>query len=311
MIVSEGWAPAKGRKEPLDWPVLGGLLVLHVGAVAALFQFSWFALTVATFLYWLSCSVGISLGFHRLLSHRSFVVAPWLRTMILAAGCLALQGRPFYWAAVHRLHHRDPDGPNDPHSPRHGLWWAHAAWVVRQNTGGTRRDHVIGDLKRDASLVRLDRYCPWLQLASVIGVWGLGEVGRAAGLETSGVSCVLWGIGMRTVFAYHATWLVNSATHRWGYATYRTQDDARNLWWVALLTFGEGWHNNHHAFPYSARIGHRWFELDPTWILLRLLAALGLVSHVRSPKIRETVSPGPAEASAPEPAPALPPRPAQ
>jgi fatty-acid desaturase len=258
-----------------------GLLGLHLGALAALWHFSWFGLGLAILLYWLTSSLGVSLGLHRMLSHRAFSPVGWLRALLVILGCLALQGRPLYWVGVHRLHHANPDGPRDPHSPRHGFWWAHFGWIVRQNTGGEQRLRVISDLMRDRTLVALDRWCPWIQLSSAVGLYALGELARLGGIATSGWSCLLWAVGMRSVAAYHATWLVNSAAHRWGYVNYPTRDDAKNLWWVALLSFGEGWHNNHHAHPYSARVGHRWFEVDLTWFALRVLQALRLVTQVR------------------------------
>lgn len=273
-----------GRREPWDIPVVLALLVLHLAALWAPFHFSWFALGLGAVMYWLTYSLGVSLGFHRMLCHRSFKAANWLRVSLVGLGCLALQGRPFYWVGVHRLHHGDPDGPKDPHSPRHGLIWSHAGWMLRQNTGGEHRDRAVKDLMKDPTFVRLNRWAPLLQLASIAAVWGLGVAARAHGIQTSGLSCLLWAVAVRVVVGYHCTWLVNSATHRWGYTNYATRDDARNLWWVALLSFGEGWHNNHHAHPNSVRIGQRWFELDVTWLAVRLLKALGAVRELRLTK---------------------------
>jgi sn-1 stearoyl-lipid 9-desaturase len=136
--------------------------------------------------------------------------------------------------------------------------------------------------------VWLDRWAFVLQIGSFAALFGLGEVARSWGVATSGVSCLLWAGALRTVVAYHCTWLVNSAAHRWGYVNYSTHDHAKNLWWVALVSFGEGWHNNHHAHAYSAKIGHRWFELDVTWMLLRVLALLRLVSAIHLPKSAES-----------------------
>jgi fatty-acid desaturase len=281
--VTPSRSPALARplREPIDVPVLLGLVALHLAALGALWCFSWFGLGLAVVTYWMTSSLGVSLGFHRMLTHRAFRPVGWLRVLIVVLGCLALQGRPFYWVGVHRLHHADPDGPKDPHSPRHGFWWAHYGWIIRQNTGGSDRARVVSDLRRDRTMVALNRWCPWIQLASTVVMFGIGELARMLGANTSGLSCLCWAVGMRSVVAYHATWLVNSATHRWGYVNYETRDDARNLWWVALLSFGEGWHNNHHARPHSARVGHRWFELDVTWMAVRVLRAFGLVSHVR------------------------------
>jgi fatty-acid desaturase len=273
-----------GAQMPIDWPVALGLTALHLGAVAAPFQFSWFAVGLAVVLLWLTSSLGVSLAFHRMLAHGSFKPKRWLKLALVAVGCLALQGRPIYWVGVHRLHHADPDGPMDPHTPQHGLWWSHIGWMARQDTGGVRRERVVSDLKRDRTLVWLNRYAPLLQLLSFVAVFGIGEFAGAMGVATSGLSCLLWAVGARAVVAYHSTWFVNSAAHRWGYVNYPTRDHARNLWWVALVSFGEGWHNNHHAYAYSARIGHRWFEIDVTFMALRVLAALRLVQSVSLPR---------------------------
>jgi len=274
--------PAIGLSQDFDVPVVVGIALLHLGAIAALFQFSWFALGVFVLLHWLTSSIGVSLALHRMLSHRSFRPVRWLKLVLVGVSCLALQGRPLYWVSVHRLHHADPDGPNDPHTPRHGFGWAHYGWMLRKNTGGERREKVIRDLLADPALVWLNRYCPIIQLMSLVAVFALGAFAARMGVNTSGLSCLLWGVGMRTVVAYHSTWLVNSASHRWGYSNFPTRDDARNLWWVGLITYGEGWHNNHHAHPGSARIGQRWFELDLTWLVLRVLRGVRLVSDVKA-----------------------------
>jgi stearoyl-CoA desaturase (delta-9 desaturase) len=273
---------ATGRSEALDLPVVIGIALLHIAAIVALFHFSWFAFGLFLVMHWLTSSIGISLAFHRMLAHRSFRPKRWLKLILVVIGCIALQGRPFYWVSVHRLHHVDPDGPNDPHTPRHGLGWSHLGWMLRQNTGGARREKVIRDLMIEPTLVFINRWCPLIQLLSFALIYAIGTLASSFGLPTSGISCVLWGVGLRTVVAYHSTWLVNSAAHRWGYCNFRTRDDARNLWWVGLLTYGEGWHNNHHAHPGSARIGHRWFELDTTWLVLRVFKGLNLVSHVKT-----------------------------
>jgi stearoyl-CoA desaturase (delta-9 desaturase) len=283
MTTSRDRKPA-GALTPIDWPIALGLAALHLGAVAALFQFSWFAVGLGAVLLWLTGSLGISLAFHRMLAHGSFKPRRWLKLVLVAIGCLALQGRPFYWVGVHRLHHADSDGPTDPHTPEHGLWWSHAGWMLRQDTGGERRERAVADLKRDPGLAWLNRYAPLLQLLSFAAIWAIGDLAAAAGVATSGLSCFLWAVGARAVVGYHSTWLVNSASHRWGYVNYPTRNGARNLWWVALVSFGEGWHNNHHAHASSARIGHRWFEIDVSWLALRALAGLRLVQSMNLPR---------------------------
>jgi stearoyl-CoA desaturase (delta-9 desaturase) len=230
---------------------------------------------------YLVAGFGVTMGYHRLLTHRSFRT-PRLGDYILTVlGSLANQGGPLQWVAVHRVHHQHSDEEGDPHSPRDGVWWAHLLWWMPHDPAlddPTHYQRYVVDLAKDPVHCFLQRYHVLLPLTLAGLLFGLGEVWGAVGL-----SWLVWGIFVRTTLLYHATWLVNSATHLWGYRSYATRDRSTNLWWVALLALGEGWHNNHHAFPRSARHGLRWWELDMTYCLIRLLGVVGLVKQIHVP----------------------------
>lgn len=261
----------------VNWPTSIALAVLHTGAIAALFFFSWRAVFVALFLYWMTIGLGISLGYHRLHTHRSYKINKYIEYFFAFCGAMTLEGGPISWVATHRLHHQKSDQHGDPHSPRDGVWWAHAGWLLfgESAQGNTRlMAKYAPDLGRDRFYVLLNNY-HWLPLVLTSAV--LFAIG--------GWSMFLWGSCVRVVVGLHATWLVNSATHMWGSRRFTTRDDSRNNWWVALLTFGEGWHNNHHAHPTSARHGLAWYEFDPSWIQLKILKALGIAKAIQVAKI--------------------------
>jgi len=249
------------------------LVWFHIHAVAALFQFTWTRFAVAAVLYWVAVGLGISMGYHRLHTHRGFKTFKPFEYFLALCGTLTLEGGPMFWVATHRLHHQHSDQPLDPHTPRVSGFWAHVGWIVfgeAHHNDTTRMSRYAPDLAKDSFYVWLTKY-HWVPL-TVLGV---------ALLAVGGWGLVNWAIFLRVVVGLHATWLVNSATHMWGRRRFATKDDSRNTWWVALMTFGEGWHNNHHAHPTSARHGLAWYEFDPTWLSLRLLRAVGLVWDVR------------------------------
>ncbi len=250
---------------------------MHLGVLGVLIPstFTWSALAVAIVLCYLTGGIGISLGYHRLLTHRSLCVPRWLNYTIAAFGALALQGGPITWVATHRRHHAHADRAGDPHDVHRGLLWSHIEWLYRENEARPAQD----ELRRLAPDLCSDPFYRFLERTNVLWQVALGLALFAIG----GWSWLIWGIFVRVVFTYHITWLVNSAAHHIGYQTYRTNDESRNNWWVALLTWGEGWHNNHHAFPSSARHGLRWFELDTTWLTIRVLEALNLACDVWVP----------------------------
>ena len=261
------------NRQRLNWLTAVVLVLLHIGAVAALFMFSWPVVAVTVFLYWMTIQLGISMGYHRLHTHRSYRVPRALEYFFAVCGSLTLEGGPIFWVATHRVHHQKSDQPGDPHSPREGAWWSHVGWILfgEANHNNTRlMSKYAPDLAKDRFYVWLNNY-HWVPL-TVLGIllYALG-----------GWPLLLWAGCLRVVVGLHATWLVNSATHMWGRRRFETRDDSRNSWWVALLTFGEGWHNNHHAHPASARHGLAWYEFDASWILIRTLKFLGIAKSIK------------------------------
>lgn len=263
----------------LNWGTLIFFGVFHLLALLAPWFFSWSALGVALLLHWLFGSIGICLGYHRLLSHRSFQVPRWLEYAIAIIGALSLQGGPIFWVAGHRLHHAfTEDRHKDPYSAERGFWWSHMLWMLYPRAeffDYNQYSHFAPDLARDPFYRWLDRYFLLLQIPFGIGLYYWG-----------GWSFVLFGLVLRSVMLWHSTWLINSVTHLWGgYRSFESPDTTRNLWWAALLTYGEGWHNNHHAYPHVAKCGWRWWELDVTWWAIRLLQGLGLARKVTLPPV--------------------------
>ena len=245
--------------------------LFHVLALAALFFFSWKALAAFVVLWIFGQNVGIAIGYHRLLTHRGYAVPRWLEYAIATCGTMALQGGPIYWVGVHRLHHQLTDKPGDPHSPRDGKWWSHMDWILH----GTlhNQDPALQRYTPDLTQHRLLSLAGSLPLAS-------GHRGRSHSAGRRRLAVRALGRLPAHVLGLHVTWLVNSATHMWGSRRYETRDDSRNNWWVALLTGGEGWHNNHHAHPVSARHGLAWYEFDPNYYAIWLLEKLGLARKV-------------------------------
>jgi stearoyl-CoA desaturase (delta-9 desaturase) len=257
----------------INWPATIVLLVFHVGAVAALFVFTWAGFAIALFLTWLAGGLGISMGYHRLHTHRSYRVPLILEYFFALCGTLALEGGPIFWVATHRIHHQKSDQPGDPHSPRDGVWWAHAGWIL---FGAPDQSNTVTMSKYAPDLVK-HRFYVWLNDYHWVPTLVAGAVFFAIG----GLSLVLWGICLRVVVGLHGTWLVNSGAHMWGTRRFATRDDSRNNWWIALISFGEGWHNNHHAHPTSARHGLAWYEFDASWMQIRLMERWGIAKSVR------------------------------
>lgn len=265
-----------------NWLTIIVFVLFHLGAVAALFVFSWRVFAVSAFLYWLAIGVGISLGYHRLHTHRSYKVPRALEYFFAVCGSLTLQGGPISWVATHRVHHQMSDQPGDPHSPRDGAWWAHVGWILfgEANHNNTRKmAKYAPDLAKHRFYVWLNNY-HWVPMAA------LGLLLLAFG----GLPMMLWGLCLRVTIGLHATWLVNSATHLWGTRRFDTRDDSRNSWWVALITFGEGWHNNHHAHPTSARHGLAWYEFDPSWIEIRILKFFRIAKSIHVAKVSSAMA---------------------
>jgi fatty-acid desaturase len=259
-------------KNRLNWAIAPVLTLFHVGAVAALFFFTWRGLFVAIFLYWVTGGLGLGICYHRLLTHRSFTTPKWFEYFLTICGVTALEGGPLLWVAIHRKHHQFADKEGDPHSPRDGKWWAHAGWVFFGNS--LRQD--VATLKRYVPDLAEDKFHVWLTKYHLAPTAILGVALFAVG----GFRLVLWGIFFRTVVGLHATWIVNSASHVWGSRRFKTRDTSTNNWWVALVSFGDGWHNNHHAYPASARHGLKWYEIDLNWYTIWMFKQLRLASRI-------------------------------
>jgi stearoyl-CoA desaturase (delta-9 desaturase) len=271
----------------INWITSLFMGAFHVGAIAALFFFSWQNLIVAAVMYFFAINVGIGMAYHRLLTHRGYRVPRWLEYFLTACGTMALEGGPIFWVATHRVHHQNSDHEGDPHTPNEGTWWAHAGWILSGRALHSETallGRYAPDLTRDRVQVWLSKY-HWLPLT----IAGILQVALGAALcpghrLIGAFSMLLWGTFLRTTLGLHATWLVNSATHMFGSRRFDTRDDSRNSWWVALLTGGEGWHNNHHAHPVSARHGLAWYEFDVNYYGIWVLEKLGLAKRVQVAK---------------------------
>lgn len=259
--------------------------LMHVGAVAAFWHTSYSNFAALALLYFLTGCIGITMTYHRMISHRTFTVPKWFERICVTFGALAMQGGPIKWTGHHRKHHSHPDTDLDPHNSRDGFFYCHMGWTLRW------RDHFDNrtKLRKFARDVANDPYYCWLDTVQgqLIPQFILAGVLYYFG----GLGMVLWGICLRMVLVYHATWCVNSATHFWGYRNYQIDDFSRNTWWVALITFGEGWHNNHHAIQNVAEAGHKWWEFDVTMIVIRCLKSLGLVTKLKSIKDMTKLAP--------------------
>ena len=269
----------------------GALVVIHALALLAFLPwfFSWTGVVLVLVGHHLFGMLGITLGYHRLLTHRSLKCPRWFERTLATLGVCCLQDTPARWVAIHRMHHQHSDRQDDPHTPGAGFLWSHMGWLLYEN----RDHHSISSCDRYAHDVLRDPYYLWLEkgfnglIVYVVHLAVFFAIGFAIGMQTSvdagiqfGLSLVIWGVFVRTVFVWHGTWSVNSVTHIMGYRNYETREDSRNNWLVALLSHGEGWHNNHHAKPRTACNQHRWWEFDLTYYVIRLFQRLGLATEV-------------------------------
>lgn len=275
------------------------VVAYHVLALLALLPwfFSWTAVVVAAIGVFLSGSLGISLCYHRLLTHRSFRCPKWLEHTLAVFAFCSLQDTPVRWVAVHRRHHQHADEQPDPHSPLVSFIWGHMGWIVTPNDELERLgiyERYAKDLLRDRFYKRLERnaWQLWAILIQAVLLFGGGYLaglawyGSTATAVQLGASVLVWGLFVRTVIVWHQTWAVNSVCHLWGYRNYQTDEGSRNHPLVGYFSNGEGWHNNHHADSRSAKFGHQWWEIDTTWLLIRLLMVLGLAWDVVLPNPR-------------------------
>lgn len=259
-------------KPPMEWYTTTYMVAIHLAALLVLLpsNFSWAAVGLTVFLHWLTACLGVTLGWHRLLTHRSFQTPKWLEYFLVFCGTLSLQGGPIWWAGLHRHHHKYSDQSVDHHDANKGFWWSHMEWMFHIVPAEAEIPRFTKDIADDRFYQFLDKHFFLIQVAFAVLLYLIG-----------GWSFVVWGVFLRLVLVYHTTWLVNSATHKFGYRTYDSNDKSTNCWWVALISYGEGWHNNHHTYQYSARHGLKWWEIDLTWMIIRLLQSLGLAWNVK------------------------------
>ena len=262
--------PAADKK--INWTTALFMMMFHVGAFAALFFFTWKAFFLAVFLWWVTGSLGIGMGYHRLLTHRGYKTPKWIEYFLTICATLAMEGGPIFWVATHRIHHQFSDQEGDPHSPRNGKFWAHMGWIMT----GQSMHHDAVTLARYVPDLTKDKFYVWITKYHYVPTIVLGLVLLAIG----GLPFLLWGVFFRLVCLLHCTWAVNSAAHVWGSRRFATKDLSTNNFWVAMVSFGEGWHNNHHAHPVSARHGLAWYEFDLNWYAIWLLKKLGMAQHV-------------------------------
>lgn len=272
----------------INWAAAIWLVAIHIGALFAPWTFTWTGLAIAVVMHWMTGSLGICLGFHRLLTHTGLVVPSWVRYSLTFIGTLAGEGGPLTWCANHRKHHAFSDQVGDPHSPNDGPWWAHMFWLAFTTDGGDRKGFLkkwVPDLLADRGMVRLENW--FLPIHLLVGT-AMFVAGYAYGGLQLALSMLVWGVCVRLILILHTTWFVNSASHMWGYRNYETRDQSRNLWWVGLLAYGEGWHNNHHAHPRLAQHGHKWWEIDMTYWFIKGLVLVGLAKDVVDLKSMQT-----------------------
>lgn len=277
------WKSDKTFSQPVNWGITAFMVVLHLAAFAAAFFFTWKAFFLALVMWWVAGSLGIGMGYHRLLTHRGYKTPKWVEYFLTTCGTLAFEGGPISWVATHRIHHQNTDKEGDPHSPRDGGFWSHVGWILTGRAMHRDRSELlpyVPDLRKDSFHLWISKWHAIPSIAVAVVFYAIG-----------GWPWVFWGVFVRTVLSLHFTWLVNSATHMWGSQRFATGDTSTNSFWVAILTFGEGWHNNHHAQPGSARHGFTWYELDVNWYGIWTLRTLGLAWDIKMPKMGAESSP--------------------
>jgi fatty-acid desaturase len=278
---TEEYDPQAPFKSGTDWLVVGWIGLIHVMCLGAIYYCTWQALVFTAVTIWFSASFGICVGYHRLLTHNSFQTYKPVRWFLALLGSLTGEGPALTWVANHRLHHQFSDKEGDPHSPRDGGFWSHMMWFM-PNQGSKWKDSIYQkyapDLYKDPVMRFLEK--TFILWHFVVGLGIFFGTYAVTGDWYQAAAFLFWGVFVRMVYTMHVTWFVNSATHKWGYQNYKTSDDSTNLWWVGLLAFGEGWHNNHHAFQRMARHGHKWWEIDVSYWAILFMEKTGLAWNV-------------------------------
>jgi stearoyl-CoA desaturase (delta-9 desaturase) len=277
-------ATAAEQTDRIDWLRVIPFVGVHLMCFGVIWVgVSTTAVVVAIAMYALRM-LAVTGFYHRYFSHRTFRTSRVMQFLFAALGATAVQRGPLWWAAHHRHHHAHSDEEADAHSPhRHGFLWSHLGWFLSNRNFATRSE-LVQDLARYPELRFLDRFDVLMPVAlAAILFFGGGAIADAyPSLNTSGAQLLIWGFFISTVALYHGTFTVNSLAHVVGKRRYATRDQSRNNWFLALITFGEGWHNNHHHFPGSVRQGFYWWEVDLTYYVLRTFAALGLIWDLKT-----------------------------
>jgi fatty-acid desaturase len=298
VVMGDGAVPGKRRSWRIKRHALSIIFVHALAALALLpWFFSWTGVVLAGVGGYAFGTLGMGVGYHRLLTHRSFSCPRWIERTFALIGVCTLQESPIVWVALHRQHHHVADHDGDPHSPIASFFWAHMGWLIIKSDNaepGQLITRYVQDLTSDPFYCWVERSDNWLKIAMLswvaFFVAGFAAVALRGGTTFDafqfGASLLVWGAAVRTVLTWHSTWAVNSVTHVWGYRSYDTPDNSRNNLLIGLLAGGEGWHNNHHADPRSARHGHSWREPDTTWLIIRGLMALGVARNVVLPSRR-------------------------
>ncbi|MEQ9018476.1 MAG: fatty acid desaturase [Nitratireductor sp.] len=308
-------SPSSGRivrpHYELNWLNIVSIGVFHLVALLAFvpYFFDWRSVVVCMAGTVVFGTLGIQLFYHRCLTHKGFQCPKWLERCLAVLAVCSFQDTPAHWVAVHRKHHEHADDEPDPHSPIRSFLWAHIGWLLVKAPDMSRYEiyaRYAKDVLRDPFYRRLESQKYYL------GIFGAQMVvflaaGFSIELFAGGtfsqalrfaLSLLVWGVFVRTVLYWHNSWAINSITHLWGYRNYETGEHSRNNILFGLIALGEGWHNNHHADPRSARHGHRWWEIDGTYLIIRLLGALGLAWRITEPNIspNPTMAPRPVRA---------------
>jgi stearoyl-CoA desaturase (delta-9 desaturase) len=281
----------------IAWRYAAPIAALHLLALGVCFPwlFSWTGVALALVGTYVYGGLGINIAYHRLLAHGSFKCPLWLEHSFVVVGLCCMEDAPASWVATHRLHHNDTDAQSDPHSPLVSFFWSHVGWLLMENRDVrclSAYERFARDVLRDPFYMRLERtLLPiWIYLGHAVLYFlaGFGVVAATSGNWAAGIqfglSLVAWGVILRTVCVWHISWSINSLTHLYGYRSYETGENSRNNWLVALLSNGEGWHNNHHVDPASASNSHRWWEIDTVFMFIRCLEMVGLATNVIRPR---------------------------
>jgi fatty-acid desaturase len=284
--------PSGVLPQKIEWTYAVSVIVYHLVALLAFLPwfFSWTGVFLAVAGLYVFGTLGINLCYHRLLAHRGLMVPAWLEHTFAILGVCSVQDTPARWVAVHRRHHQHADDRDDPHSPLVNFFWGHMGWLLVENRELERLgifDRYARDVLQDRFYKRLERnnwllvvFASWVVFFAAGFAASLALGATVAAAAQFGLSLLIWGVFVRTVAVWHITWSVNSVTHRFGYRNYETDESSRNNVLIGLISNGEGWHNNHHAAPRSARHGHRPWELDVTYLTIQALSALGLATKV-------------------------------